>query len=120
MPFLDHELFELAARAPVASLIDATQSKKLLREALRGVLPEEVRTRPKHPFLAPPLLAGAEPELREFVHDTLHSAACRDLPLIHHSAVCRWSATVHENPRLDPVLMLLLTATLLNQTYRLS
>jgi asparagine synthase (glutamine-hydrolysing) len=120
MPFLDHELFELAARAPVASLIDATQSKKLFREALRGVLPEEVRTRPKHPFLAPPLLAGAEPELREFVHDTLHSAACRDLPLIHHSAVCHWSATAHENPRLDPVLMLLLTATLLNQTYRLS
>jgi asparagine synthase (glutamine-hydrolysing) len=120
LPFLDHVLFERAARVSVGSLIDAGQTKILLREALRGMVPEVVRTRPKHPFLAPPLLSGTDAVIREFVADTLRSKHCLDLPLLDHAAVLRWSDSASDQARLDPVLMLLLTATLLNQTYHLS
>lgn len=123
LPFLDHVLFELAARIPAQTLLSADSSKIMLREALRDLVPEAVRLRPKHPFLAPPL--GNDPQVRDFIHDTLHSTACRDLPLLDHRAVLAWSARLStlphsERARLDPVLMQLLTATLLHQTYHLT
>jgi asparagine synthase (glutamine-hydrolysing) len=123
LPFLDHVLFELAAKIPADALIDHDNTKLMLRESLRGLLPENVRTRPKHPFLSPPL--ESDPEVREFIRDTLHSTACRSLPLLDHRAVLAWADDLDTLPtdaraRRDPVLMLLLTATLLNQTYSLS
>jgi asparagine synthase (glutamine-hydrolysing) len=123
LPFLDHVLFEMAAKIPADSLIHGDHSKVLLREALRGVLPENVRTRPKHPFLSPPL--ECDPVVREFIRDTLHSEACRSLPLLNHRAVIEWSSKLDSlskstRARLDPVLMTLLTATLLQKTYRMT
>ncbi|WP_395735893.1 asparagine synthase (glutamine-hydrolyzing) [Prosthecobacter sp.] len=123
LPFLDHVLFELAARIPAQALLSADSSKIMLREALRGLVPEAVRLRPKHPFLAPPL--SHDPQTRDFVQDTLHSTACRNLPLLDHRAVLDWSAHLEtlpepERTRLDPVLMQLLTATLLHQTYHMT
>ena len=123
LPFLDHRLFELALKIPAASLLSAGSTKTLLREAVRGVVPEAVRIRPKHPFLAPPL--EGEGEIDDFIHDTLASHACRELPAVDHAAVCQWAAKrarlpVADRRRLDPVLMQLLTATLLQQCYRLT
>lgn len=123
LPFLDHVLFEMAARIPADSLIRGDLSKVMLRNALRGVLPENIRTRPKHPFLSPPL--ESDPVVREFIRDTLHSEACRSLPLIDHRAVIAWSGKLDSLPhaartRLDPVLMILLTATLLQKAYRMT
>ncbi|MFZ4534897.1 asparagine synthase (glutamine-hydrolyzing) [Propionivibrio sp.] len=123
LPFLDHVLFELAAKIPAESLIDRDHTKLMLRESLRGLLPEKVRSRPKHPFLSPPL--ESDPAVRDFIRDTMHSTACRSLPLLDHRAVLAWTddldtLSASARARLDPVLMLLLTATLLNQTYSLS
>lgn len=123
LPFLDHLLFEMAAKIPPEALIHRESSKLLLRESLRGVLPERVRIRPKHPFLAPPL--ESEGMVRDFVRDTLRSEACRSLPLLNHRAVIAWSDALDTLPtsaraRLDPVLMLLLTATLLHQSHRMT
>ncbi|WP_395743426.1 asparagine synthase (glutamine-hydrolyzing) [Prosthecobacter sp.] len=123
LPFLDHVLFELAARIPADALLSADGSKMMLREALRGLVPEAVRMRPKHPFLAPTL--GHDPQVRDFIQDTVHSMACRDLPLLDHRAVLAWSTRLEtlpdaERARLDPVLMQILTATLLHHTYRMT
>lgn len=123
LPFLDHVLFEMAAKIPPEALIDRDNSKIMLRESLRGLLPKRICTRPKHPFLAPPLQSDAA--VREFIRDTLRSEACRSLPLLDHAAVLRWSddldtLTTAARARLDPVLMLLLTATLLHQTHRMT
>jgi len=123
LPFLDHVLFELAARIPADALVNVNSSKIMLREALHGLVPEAVRLRPKHPFLSPPL--DNDPQVRDFIHDTLHSAACRSLPLLDHRAVIAWSDRLDTLPavaraRLDPVLMQLLSATLLHQTYHMT
>ena len=46
-PFLDHRVVEFMFRVPARSKIRSGVTKKLLREAMRGVLPEETRTRVK-------------------------------------------------------------------------
>ena len=123
LPFLDHELFAVAARIPPPALLDHEHTKLALREALRGIVPETVRTRKKHPFLAPPL--DGDQAVDDFVQDTLASTACRELPLFDHRAVRRWAAARFRLPdadrhRLDPVLMQLLTATLLQRCFRMT
>jgi asparagine synthase (glutamine-hydrolysing) len=44
-PFLDRALVELSLSLPWQAKVSPTEGKPLLREALRGVLPEKVRTR---------------------------------------------------------------------------
>ena len=50
MPFLDHELVELAATCP-PELKTAHQGKGVLKEAARRMIPAEVIDRPKGYFL---------------------------------------------------------------------
>ncbi len=54
LPFCDHRIAEFAFSLPPAFLMGGAQTKRLLREAMRGVLPEPVRTRwNKQGFLPP-------------------------------------------------------------------
>ena len=53
VPFLDNELVELALRIPVRLQYDAESGKRILREAMRGLLPDEVLSRPKQGFSPP-------------------------------------------------------------------
>lgn len=53
VPFLDHELVELAARIPSASKLPGSRLKSLLREALAGTVPPDVLARKKRGFGAP-------------------------------------------------------------------
>jgi asparagine synthase (glutamine-hydrolysing) len=52
-PFLDHELMELAASIPANLKIRGSQKKWILREAMRGWLPDEILDRPKQGFSVP-------------------------------------------------------------------
>ena len=45
MPFCDHRLAEFVFGLPASYLMGASQTKRLLREAVRGVLPEAILTR---------------------------------------------------------------------------
>ena len=76
VPFLDHELVELAARIPAAYKL-AGGGKGVLKEASRRVIPDEVIDRPKGYFPVPALkyLRG---ESLEMVRDALESPAARE------------------------------------------
>ena len=52
-PFLDHELMELAASIPADLKIRGSQKKWILREAMRGWLPDDILDRPKQGFSVP-------------------------------------------------------------------
>jgi asparagine synthase (glutamine-hydrolysing) len=52
-PFLDHELMELAASIPADMKVRGAQKKWILREALRGWLPDDILDRPKQGFSVP-------------------------------------------------------------------
>jgi len=53
VPFLDDRLVELAAQAPAETKLGQGQLKQLLKQALRGVLPDEILDRSKRGFGAP-------------------------------------------------------------------
>jgi len=76
VPFLDHELVELAARIPARHKI-AEGGKYVLKEAAREVIPAAVIDRPKGYFPVPALkyLRG---EFLTMVQDTLHSQRARE------------------------------------------
>jgi asparagine synthase (glutamine-hydrolysing) len=53
VPFLDHELVEFAARLPERLKLSGFTTKRILREAVRGLLPESILTRKKMGFPVP-------------------------------------------------------------------
>jgi asparagine synthase (glutamine-hydrolysing) len=53
VPFLDPEVVALAAAMPPAVKLRWRAEKRVLREALRGVLPDEIRRRPKRGLAVP-------------------------------------------------------------------
>jgi asparagine synthase (glutamine-hydrolysing) len=69
-PFLDHRLMEFAASLPERSKIDGGAGKRLLKSALRRVLPVEILDRPKMGF-GVPLSAWFREELRDLPADVL-------------------------------------------------
>lgn len=71
-PLLDHDLAEFVARVPSAQKVSAFRTKKLLRLAMRGVLPEPILTRRKMGFTAPVGLWLRGP-LRALFHDVVFS-----------------------------------------------
>jgi asparagine synthase (glutamine-hydrolysing) len=52
-PFLDHHVIEFANRLPPRLKIKGLTEKYLLRQCMKGLLPEAVRTRTKQPYRAP-------------------------------------------------------------------
>jgi asparagine synthase (glutamine-hydrolysing) len=53
VPFLDHKLVEYAARLPDAWKLQGWTTKRVLREAMKGLLPESILNRPKMGFPVP-------------------------------------------------------------------
>ncbi len=79
VPFLDHELAELAARIPPEHKL-AHGGKGVLKEAARLVVPSEVIDRKKGYFPVPALKYIEGPYL-DMVRDALNSQAARDRSL---------------------------------------
>ena len=71
-PLLDHVLMEFAASLPANLKVTGHEKKYLLKSSLRGVVPDEVFTRPKMGFCVP-LAQWFREELREMTHDLLLS-----------------------------------------------
>jgi asparagine synthase (glutamine-hydrolysing) len=53
VPFLDHKLIEFATRLPVDLKLRGTTTKYILRQAMKGVLPDAILTRKKMGFPVP-------------------------------------------------------------------
>ncbi len=53
VPFLDHELMEFSARMPDNLKLRGQTTKFVLREAMKGILPDEILTRKKMGFPVP-------------------------------------------------------------------
>ncbi|MCX2714792.1 N-acetylglutaminylglutamine amidotransferase [Mycolicibacterium sp. J2] len=95
VPFLDHELVELAATCP-PHLKTAHDGKGVLKEAARQVIPSEVIDRPKGYFPVPALKHLAGPYL-DLVRDALHSDAARARGLFAADSVERLFADPNGN-----------------------
>ncbi|PCI99645.1 MAG: asparagine synthase (glutamine-hydrolyzing) [Flavobacteriales bacterium] len=69
-PFLDHRLVNFAFSLPVPFKINQDMKKKILQDAFRDELPEEIYKRPKHGFEVP-LLSWFRNELRSTIENDL-------------------------------------------------
>ena len=69
-PFLDYKVVNFAFSLPVSSKIDGQRKKKIVQDAFRSELPEELYNRPKHGFEVP-LLKWFRGELRPLIEDDL-------------------------------------------------
>lgn len=87
VPFLDHELVELAARMPPAVKL-ADGGKHVLKEAAREVIPAEVIDRPKGYFPVPALKYLRGPYL-EKVREVLTDPRARRRQLVQPDYVAR-------------------------------
>jgi len=99
VPFLDHELVELAATCP-PELKTAHQGKGVLKQAARRVIPADVIDRPKGYFPVPALTHLEGPYL-DLVRDALYAPAAKERGLFRPEAVERLLAD--PNGRLTPL-----------------
>ncbi len=74
VPFLDHKVVNFAFNLPRAFKINESMKKKILQDAFREELPQEVYNRPKHGFEVP-LLSWFRNELRSTIENDLLSNA---------------------------------------------
>ena len=85
VPFLDHELVELAAKCP-PSIKFQTDGKHLLKRVARGIVPDTVIDRPKA-YFPMPALKYVRGEFLAFMRDILDSRACRERGLYERKYV---------------------------------
>jgi asparagine synthase (glutamine-hydrolysing) len=85
VPFLDHELVELAARMP-PELKLASDGKHILKSIARGLVPDMVIDRTKG-YFPMPALKYVRGDFLEFMRDILDSRACRERGLFQRDYV---------------------------------
>jgi asparagine synthase (glutamine-hydrolysing) len=125
VPFLDHHLIELVRSLPVRQKIRGLTEKYVLREATRSVLTETVYARHKHPFTSPPVALAPDERLHDMLQSTLRGPTLASLPFYDRSKVV---ALLDSLPRMDvagrtavdPALMMLLSACVLQERFALS
>lgn len=69
VPFLDARLADFALRQPMARHVDLFRTKRLLKDAMRGLVPDRIRHRRKAGFMFP-LAAWLNGPLRPLLLDT--------------------------------------------------
>lgn len=69
-PFLDYKLVDFAFSIPQEYKIDSSMKKRIVQDAFRSMLPEEIYNRPKHGFEIP-LLGWFKNELWGLINDDL-------------------------------------------------
>ena len=87
-PFLDHELVAYALSLPQRSKILGAETKKILKEAVTGVLPAEIVHRRKQGFRVP-LPAWLAGPLSRWAEDRLFSKKARELDFLDFGYIQR-------------------------------
>jgi asparagine synthase (glutamine-hydrolysing) len=99
--FLDHHLAELAAQLPPSLRIKGKTEKYVLREAMKGLLPEVLYKREKFAFMAPP--AHTDPKkwaaMRGLADEYLNPGAIADAGLLSVEGV-KALFDLHDNKQL--------------------
>jgi asparagine synthase (glutamine-hydrolysing) len=99
VPLLDHELVERVALMPPQIKTRGLETKRLLREAARGLLPPSIRKGKKKGF-TPPLPVWIKTELKGFVLDCLSEKSLRETGILD-AGYCRRLLDDHFHGRKD-------------------
>jgi asparagine synthase (glutamine-hydrolysing) len=124
VPFLDHHVVETIRSQPVHQKIHGMTEKYVLREAVRDVVTDTIYRRQKHPFLSPPATLNPKERLSTLVQDTLRGPVMASIPFFDQKKVFSLLDRLPEMDEssqvaVDPVLMTLLSACVLQEGFRL-
>jgi len=112
-PFLDHHLAAYAATVPPSMRIHGRTEKYVLREAMKGLLPEVLYKREKFAFMAPP--AHTDPKKWAAVQDLaarhLTPSAIADAGVLNHAGVTAL-LELHEAPETGTATQVQLDASI--------
>jgi asparagine synthase (glutamine-hydrolysing) len=110
LPFLDHRLVEFLYAIPADQKIQGTQTKVVMRNAILGIVPEEIRLRKDKLGFAPPEVGWLRGPLSNWIEELFGSAQFRarewwDPSIVNsvrkrfmqgedalHSAIWRWAS----------------------------
>ncbi|HOY49749.1 MAG TPA: asparagine synthase (glutamine-hydrolyzing) [Flavobacteriales bacterium] len=96
-PFLDVEVVDFAMRLPADYKISGAGRKRLVQDAFRSMLPEELYNRPKHGFEVP-LLSWFRNELNSCIFGELLSPqVLKEQGLFHLSAIEKLKKQLHSS-----------------------
>jgi asparagine synthase (glutamine-hydrolysing) len=86
VPFLDYTVVDFAMKLPMSSKIDTGGRKKIVRDAFRDLLPEELYTRGKKGFEVP-LLKWLRNELRHLTGELLSEEYIKQQGIFSYPAI---------------------------------
>lgn len=116
IPFLDRDVAQLAFRVPLDKKIDGAGGEKwILSQAFRGIVPEKIRAKRKHPFISPPMLDNSR--FKEMFFDIISS---KDMEfLIDSKKVSGIITDINEKQitGYDPIAMLLCSIYFIKKGY---
>jgi len=107
-PLLDHRLVEFAATIPPGMMLRGGTTKWIFKEAMRGILPDDIIDRRKHGF-AVPLGRWFRGKLGGFVRDLLLTKRSRERGIFNPSAIESLVRSHEEGRPLDLQLWTLLS-----------
>lgn len=73
MPFMDYRIVSYVFSLPIESKLGGGFTKRILRDAMKGTLPEEIRTRTLKIGIGAPMKEWFEGDLKNFIMDCIHS-----------------------------------------------
>lgn len=124
--FLDHHLAEMAVSLPPQYRIKGRTEKWVLREAMKGILPEVLYKREKFAFMAPPAHTDERKwqEMKRNSDKHLSKAAIESSGLLSYQGVCdlfdkheRPETTVAEKVQMDAVINHLMGVQVLHEHF---
>ncbi|GAA4849373.1 asparagine synthase (glutamine-hydrolyzing) [Algivirga pacifica] len=86
VPFLDHQLAEFAFSLPTSYKVDRHMKKRILQDALRPYLPEEIYNRPKKGFEVP-LMGSYKTTLKSWVEQLLDDTFVKEQGIFNPSVI---------------------------------
>jgi asparagine synthase (glutamine-hydrolysing) len=124
VPFLDHQLFEVASRMPAQYNFNNGLEKYALRQAVKQYIPHSTVERRKQPLLAPPLFLMTTKGI-DYILSCVNDNAFRSLPFVSQAKVKKYFESIKnmdfkQKIAAEPVVMLIITSYLLMKRYKLS
>jgi asparagine synthase (glutamine-hydrolysing) len=83
MPFMDHRLVTYVLSLPFSSKIGGGFTKKILRDSMKGILPEQIRSRKNKIGLNAPMQTWFSGPLKEYINDEVNSIQFQTNPILN-------------------------------------
>ena len=121
VPFLDTKIFELSKTIPDEFKYRDMVEKYILRESMKGYLPDQIINRPKHPLLSPPMSMSKSHDFTEFFLSVLDT---NQVSFLNNKKIKQFILELETKPiqikqSVEPSLMMILSVLLFQREFQI-